>query len=92
LISKTTPEFWQRYALLPERAQRLADKCYRFGNRIQSIDRFGSSGWKAIPHFILRVLEFITVRSHSKRAISSFGFGSVAIRSTTRSFASGVDW
>jgi hypothetical protein len=29
LISKTTPEFWQRYALLPERAQRLADKCYR---------------------------------------------------------------
>jgi hypothetical protein len=28
-ISKTTPKFWQRYPLLPERAQRLADKCYR---------------------------------------------------------------
>jgi mRNA-degrading endonuclease RelE of RelBE toxin-antitoxin system len=29
LRSKTTPEFWQHYYRLPERAQRLADKCYR---------------------------------------------------------------
>jgi len=29
LKSKTTPQFWQHYALLPEQAQRLADKCYR---------------------------------------------------------------
>jgi hypothetical protein len=29
LISKTTPQFWRHYALLPAAAQRLADKCYR---------------------------------------------------------------
>jgi hypothetical protein len=29
LISKATPAFWRHYALLPERTQRLADKCYR---------------------------------------------------------------
>jgi len=31
LISKTTPAFWRHYSLLPERAQRLAQKRYRFG-------------------------------------------------------------
>lgn len=29
MISRTSPEFWQRYHILPADIQRLADRCYR---------------------------------------------------------------
>jgi len=91
LISKTTPEFWQRYALLPKRAQRLADKCYRLW---QSNPKHRSIRFKQLEDH--RTLYSARVGIHY-RAIAQregdlmIGFGSVIIRNTTRCFASGVD-
>jgi hypothetical protein len=93
LISKTTPEFWQRYALLPKRASDWPTNVTASGNRIRSSARFDSNFKQLEGHPTLYSARVgIHYRAIAQREGDlMIGFGSVIIRNTTLCFASGVD-